>query len=153
MQGKLYLTPAVLGLSLAACSDPVPRAEPGNSTQAVVVAAGKAPLRSGEQVYREVCMACHAAGVADAPKFGDRDDWEKLIEEGQAGVTAHGWVGLGAMPPRGGRADLSQEEFARAVAWMARHAGGDWSDPDAEMLHAIREEEEDRIEELEKKRS
>ncbi len=152
MQGKFNLTPAVLGMTLVACSDPIPRAEPGNAGGAIVVATGKAPLKSGEQVYREVCMACHATGVADAPKFGDDDDWEDLIEEGQARVTAHGWVGMGAMPPRGGRADLTQEEFARAVAWMARHAGGDWSDPDAAMLHAIREEEEDRIEELEKKR-
>jgi mono/diheme cytochrome c family protein len=100
-----------------------------------------------------VCFACHAAGVADAPKFGERGDWEKLIEEGQAKVTAHGWVGMGAMPPRGGRSDLTQEEFARAVAWMARHAGGDRQDPDAAMLHEIREEEEERIAELKKKRA
>lgn len=143
----------MLGLSLAACGEPVPRAEPRGPDAFTAVASGKATLKSGEQVYRGVCFACHAAGVADAPKFGERGDWEKLIEEGQAKVTAHGWVGMGAMPPRGGRSDLTQEEFARAVAWMARHAGGDWQDPDAAMLHEIREEEEDRIAELKKKRA
>jgi hypothetical protein len=55
------------------------------------------------------------------------------------------------MPPRGGRADLSLEEFARAVACMARAGGGNWEDPDARMLDLIREEEKKRIEQLRKK--
>lgn len=108
---------------------------------------------SGERVYQEVCMTCHATGadVADAPKVGDRTSWDPLIEEGQARVTAHGWVGLGEMPPRGGRPDLDLEGFSRAVAWMARGAGADWQDPDADMLYAIREEERERILELAKR--
>ena len=96
-------------------------------------------------------MDCHATGVADAPKVGEHEDWEPLIEEGQARVTAHGWVGMGAMPPRGGRSDLRLEEFSRAVAWMARSAGADWQDPDDDLLHEIHEEEEERIEDLKKK--
>lgn len=63
-------------------------------------------------------------------------------------LTAHAWVGVRAMPPRGGDPNLSLEEFARAVAYMARSAGADWKDPDDEMLEEIREEEEDRIEAL-----
>lgn len=55
------------------------------------------------------------------------------------------------MPPKGGRADLSLEEFARATAWMARSAGVDWPDPDEHMLEEIREEEAKRIEELKKR--
>ncbi len=110
-----------------------------------------ATLKSGEQVYRETCMACHGPGLANAPRFGDKKAWGKLIAEGQPVLTAHGWVGVRAMPPKGGRNDLSLEEFARAVAWMARAGGGNWQDPDAAMLERIRVEERKRIEQLQKK--
>lgn len=108
-------------------------------------------LKGGEQVYRETCMVCHGPGVANAPRFGDKLAWGKLIAEGQDVLTADGWVGVRAMPPKGGRSDLSLEEFARATAWMARGAGGNWQDPDASMLERIRSEERKRIEALKKK--
>ncbi len=97
--------------------------------------------RAGAQVYADICAACHAAGVARAPQFGNRAAWRPLLAEGQAVVTAHAWVGVRAMPPRGGRDDLSLEEFSRAAAHMARSAGGTWSDPDAAMLASIALEE------------
>lgn len=108
--------------------------------------------KSGEQVYKEVCFACHATGVQNAPKFGDKAVWSPLFKEGQHVVTAHGWVGERGMPPRGGRADLSLAEFARAVAYMARASGGNWNDPDAAMLDRISIEEKKRIEELKAKK-
>lgn len=114
------------------------------------LAAQTAPLKSGEQVYRETCIACHGTGVANAPRLGDKKAWGKLIAEGQPVPTAHGWVGVRAMPPKGGRNDLSLEEFARAVAWMARQSGGNWQDPDARLLELIRAEERKRIEALKK---
>lgn len=104
---------------------------------------------SGEQVYRETCSTCHASGVANAPRFGDRKAWAPLIEEGQDVLTAHAWVGVRAMPPRGGRPDLSLREFGRATAYMVRAAGGSWDDPDEEMLERIRAEEKKRMSELE----
>ncbi len=107
-------------------------------------------LKSGEQVYRETCMVCHGPGLANAPRLGDKQAWGKLIAEGQAVLTAHGWVGVRAMPPKGGRSDLSLEEFARALAWMVRGSGGNWQDPDARMLDSIRAEERKRIEQLKK---
>jgi cytochrome c5 len=111
-----------------------------------------AQAKSGEQVYKEVCGVCHAAGVANAPKLGDKKVWGPLIAEGQAVLTAHAWVGVRGMPPKGGRADLPLEEFARAAAFMARAAGGDWKDPDVRMLQAIRSEEKKRIADLQKKK-
>lgn len=107
-------------------------------------------LKSGQQVYRETCMVCHGPGLAGAPRPGDKQAWGKLMAEGQAVLTAHGWVGVRAMPPKGGRNDLSLEEFARAVAWMARESGGNWQDPDARLLERIRGEESKRIEQLRK---
>jgi cytochrome c5 len=108
--------------------------------------------RSGEQVYKEICAVCHATGVANAPKFGDRKVWAPLIAEGQAVLTAHAWVGVRAMPPRGGNPNLSLDEFSRAAAFMARAAGGSWKDPDAAMLASIRVEEKKRMAETTKKK-
>lgn len=108
--------------------------------------------KSGEQVYNGVCFVCHTTGVQNAPKFGDEAAWSPLFKEGQYVVTAHGWVGQGGMPPRGGKTDLSLDEFARAVAYMARASGGNWKDPDAAMLDRIRKEEKKRIEELKAKK-
>ena len=99
-----------------------------------------AETRSGDQVYQQVCAGCHASGVANAPRYGAQEDWEELIEEGQEVLTAHGWVGIRGMPPRGGRPDLPLEQFAAAVAYMARSAGADWQAPDPAMLAGIREE-------------
>lgn len=107
-------------------------------------------LKSGEQVYKETCFACHATKVEKAPQFGDKAAWAPLIKEGQHVLTAHAWVGVRNMPPKGGKADLSQEEFARAVAYMARAAGGTWKDPDAAMMKRIAAEEKARIASLSK---
>lgn len=114
----------------------------------VTQAAGK----SGEQVYQQVCIACHAADRADAPKespkFGDRKVWAPLIKEGQPVLTGHAWVGVRGMPAQGGQPDLTLPEFASAVAYMARAAGGKWRDPDAAMLKRIEHEVEKRRESL-----
>lgn len=97
-------------------------------------------LKTGEQVYNHACIACHSTGVASAPKLGDKKAWAPLIAEGQYVLTAHAWVGVRAMPPQGGAPDLSMEEFARGVAWIASQSGGDWKAPDTELMKQIRQE-------------
>lgn len=111
-----------------------------------------AQSKTGEQVYKEVCFVCHSAKVEKSPQLGDRKAWAPLIKEGQHILTAHAWVGVRTMPPRGGRADLTLEDFARAVAYMAREAGGKWQDPDAAMLAKIRTEEKKRIAQMKEKK-
>ena len=101
--------------------------------------------KSGEQVYQSVCVACHETGVAHAPKVGDRAAWAPLIAEGQHVLTGHAWVGVRAMPARGGSNETSLAEFARAVAHMARNSGGDWKDPDARLLRQIASEADKRL--------
>ncbi len=100
---------------------------------------------AGEKIYQQLCIACHATGVANAPKVGDRQAWKPLIAEGQVTLTAHGWAGVRAMPAQGGDPKLGIEDFARALAWMVRSSGGTWNDPDPETLKAIRKEARERL--------
>jgi cytochrome c5 len=101
--------------------------------------------KSGEQVYKAVCFACHETGVAHAPKLGDRSAWEPLIQEGQPVLTGHAWVGVRAMPARGGTTNLSLADFSRAVAYMARASGANWKDPDSKVLLEIVREADKRL--------
>jgi len=108
---------------------------------ALSTGASAQPVPSGEQVYKETCFACHATGIDKAPRFGDRKAWAPLIKEGQHVLTADAWLGVRAMPPKGGKPTLSLEDFSRAVAYMARSSGGNWQDPDSAMMERIRTEE------------
>ena len=95
---------------------------------------------SGAHIYKEVCAACHNSGVANAPKIGDQIAWKKLIGEGQIIITAHGYVGVRAMPPRGGKEDLSVKQFAEALTYMVNKSGADWLSPNKSMLEEITRE-------------
>jgi len=66
--------------------------------------------RSGEDVYKTVCNACHASGAAGAPKFGDQGEWAARIKQGEKTLLTSALKGKNAMPPRGGGADLSDLE-------------------------------------------
>ncbi len=92
---------------------------------------------TGEETFQAVCATCHAQGLAGAPKVGDAKAWGKLIKEGQVNLTADGYMGVRAMPARGGRADLSVPDFANAVVYMANQSGGKWQTPDEAMLKKI----------------
>jgi cytochrome c5 len=88
----------------------------------------------GQITYQQVCAVCHGQGVAGAPKAGDAKAWKKLIAEGQVPLTADGYMGVRAMPAKGGKADLSVADFAEAVVYMANQSGANWKAPDTEML-------------------
>lgn len=109
-------------------------------TAAIGLVSASVWAAEGSRVYTSVCMACHSGAVPEAPKLGDKKDWSKRVAEGQAILTAHAYVGLGAMPPKGGRADLSLEEFSAAVVFMVNQSGARWSNPNAAQLKAIRSE-------------
>ncbi|MDA0190604.1 MAG: c-type cytochrome [Proteobacteria bacterium] len=80
--------------------------------------AAAAGPRDGATVYNTVCMACHAGGVAGAPKTGDKAAWAPRIATGDAALLKSVINGKGAMPPRGGGADLSDDEIKAAVAHL-----------------------------------
>jgi cytochrome c5 len=68
--------------------------------------------KPGNEVYREVRAARHGLKVPTAPQLGDRQAWT-LIKEGQVVLTADGWVGVRAMPARGGRSRIAQRQKAK----------------------------------------
>ena len=96
---------------------PVARVE---MQKAVVKSDGKP--RSGEAIYNAVCTACHAAGVAGAPKTGDKAAWAPRIATGAAALLASATNGKNAMPPRGGGADLTDAELKAAVEYLTGKA-------------------------------
>ncbi len=101
---------------------------------------GLASAQSGENTYKQVCVSCHAAGVLNAPKFGDKAKWAPLIAEGQVTLTAHAYFGIRGMPPKGGNPNLSIEGFADALVYMVNNSGGNWKSPDAKTIAAINKE-------------
>lgn len=87
--------------------------------------------KSGEEIYKTVCTACHQTGVANAPKFGDKQAWAGHIAEGLEAMVKAATGGIRGMPPRGGNPNLSDVEIARAVVYMANAAGANWKEPEA----------------------
>ncbi len=86
--------------------------------------------RGGEEIYKSVCSACHAAGAAGAPKLGDKGDWAPRLKGGQKMMVESAIKGVGKMmPPRGGNTELSDLEVERAVVFMANSAGGKFREP------------------------
>jgi cytochrome c5 len=87
--------------------------------------------KTGEEVYKAVCSACHATGTAGAPKFGDSGDWAPRIAQGFDTLWHTALTGKNAMPPRGGTSpdDYSDYEIGRAVAYMANHGGANFAEP------------------------
>ena len=85
--------------------------------------------QSGEQIVKTVCATCHQAGVAGAPKIGDKAAWGPRIKQGQPALVQSALKGKGAMPPKGGNASLSDDDVARAVAFMANQAGAGFKEP------------------------
>ncbi len=106
------------------------RIQPVGQVQLAAPAGPKGQL-TGEQVYGQVCKTCHEAGVLNAPKFGDKAAWAKVIAQGQATTVGHALSGIRAMPAKGGNPDLESVEVERGVVYMANKAGANWKEPAA----------------------
>ena len=93
---------------------------------AVAVANGVIPAAQaadkGEATYNASCAACHAAGVAGAPKLGDKADWGPRIAQGMDTLHTHALKGFqgkkGVMPAKGGNASLADADVKAAVDYM-----------------------------------
>jgi cytochrome c5 len=78
----------------------------------------KAADRTGKEIVEAQCVRCHGTGAGGAPKIGDKAAWIPRVKQGLDVVVRSAIHGHGAMPPRGGMADLSDAEIRSAVVYM-----------------------------------
>jgi len=93
-------------------------ASPAVAAVAIPPPAAKSAGGSGKATYDAVCNVCHGAGVAGAPKFGDKAAWAARLKEGKDHLHEHAIKGKGAMPPKGGNPSLSDADVKAAVDYM-----------------------------------
>ncbi|EJO28367.1 c-type cytochrome [Achromobacter marplatensis] len=103
--------PAAAAPAAAAPAAAAPAAAPAAPQAAAVNPAG-------EKLYKSVCFACHATGVANAPKFGDKAAWDPYIKTGMDAMVKVAMQGKPPMPPKGGAANASEDDIRAAVQYM-----------------------------------
>jgi len=101
------------GTAAAAGSTQVAKAE--SSAEASAPAAGAA---DGKGTYEQVCAMCHGAGLAGAPKLGDKPAWQPRVAQGKPTLYNHAINGIRMMPPKGGNTSLSDAQVQAAVDYM-----------------------------------
>jgi len=99
-----------------------------NSALAIKAPVGAGPAvamavpKNGTDLFETVCKTCHGAGLAGAPKAGDKSAWSTRIAEGKPTLYQHalnGYTGkTGVMPAKGGRTDLPDELIKQGVDYM-----------------------------------
>ena len=107
--------------SAAAASARAAMSSMATTAKAAPAAAGPVAAGGVPALYTQACQACHAAGVAGAPKLGDKAAWAPRLSQGIDGLTASAIKGKGAMPPRGG-SSATDAEIKAVVAYMATAA-------------------------------
>ncbi|MCB1887576.1 MAG: cytochrome c5 family protein [Rhodocyclaceae bacterium] len=130
------LAAAAFALLLSACGK-APQADPEETARAILpvgqVAIEKVKVepgkRTGEEIVTAVCGACHSSGALNAPKTGDKEAWAPRIAQGFDALVQAAINGKNQMPARGGAADLTDEEVARAVAYLANQSGASFEAP------------------------
>jgi len=121
---KLAIDPNAPAVSAALAQPAAP------ATASVAVPPPAAPQKSvaagandlGKKTFDSVCTACHTAGVAGAPKFGDKAAWAPRIAQGKNTLYNAALHGLRAMPAKGGNPSLSDEQVKAAVDYMVAAA-------------------------------
>lgn len=109
-------------------SQPAPAAAPAGAPATVAAAApapgaksaapAKADAGRGKSVYDATCNVCHGAGVAGAPKAGDKSAWAPRMKAGMRALYASSIKGKNAMPPKGGNLALTDADVNAAVDYM-----------------------------------
>ncbi|RJG02698.1 c-type cytochrome [Noviherbaspirillum sedimenti] len=119
--GASFKEPEVKAAPATAAAPAAETAAPA-APAAIAAPAAAAPVAVsadiGKKIYDTACMACHAAGVAGAPKLGDKAAWAPRLKKGTDTLHASAIKGLGAMPAKGG-SSASDAEIMAAVDYMA----------------------------------
>jgi len=97
--------------------------KPVASVEVAAAGAAAGAEKSGEEVVKAVCSMCHAAGLMNAPKIGDKGQWQPRIAQGYDTLVKHALEGIRSMPARGGNPALTDTEVAGAVKYMANASG------------------------------
>ncbi len=84
----------------------------------LTMAASGAALAAGADTSKQACQACHMTGAAGAPKLGDKAAWAARLAQGNDALYTAVIKGKGAMPPKGGQAQLSDDAVKAAVDYM-----------------------------------
>ncbi|WP_310634195.1 c-type cytochrome [Paraburkholderia sp.] len=105
----------------AAAIAAIPQAASGGNATAGGATQSADASQAGKALYTQVCQACHAAGVLNAPKFGNKDDWAPRLKEPMDTVYNYALHGKGAMPPKGG-SNASDADVKAAVDYMVSAA-------------------------------
>ncbi|MFL6624061.1 MAG: c-type cytochrome [Sulfurifustaceae bacterium] len=99
---------------------------PAGGGMNLIATANAAGDDKGKSIYDGTCVACHAAGVAGAPKFGDKAAWKPRIAQGKDTLYQHAIKGFqgktGMMPPKGGNTALPDADVKAAVDYMVSKA-------------------------------
>ena len=114
--GEVAVDPSQPAPAAAATAEPVQVAAapaPGARPAAAEADAGK-----GKSVYDSACTVCHAAGVAGAPKAGDKAAWAPRMKTGMDALYASSLKGKNAMPPKGGNLSLADADVKAAVDYL-----------------------------------
>jgi cytochrome c5 len=112
--GEVAVDPGQPKPAAVAAAPAATRAAPGAKS----TAAGKADAGKGKSIYEATCMVCHAAGVAGAPKTGDKAAWAPRLKSGMGALYASSIKGKQAMPPKGGNLSLADADVRAAVDYM-----------------------------------
>ena len=92
--------------------------------EAATEKAGDSGSISGEKIAQKNCALCHASGMMNSPKIGDKEQWAPRIAQGKEMLVNNAIQGIRTMPAKGGNPSLSDAEVAAAVVWMANSSGG-----------------------------
>lgn len=118
-------TRAPVSLSAPAAAAPIKTATAALAP-GIAAATPAAAIADGKATYSQTCGVCHVAGVAGAPKFGDKAAWASRIAQGSAILHDHaikGYQGkVGMMPAKGGNAALRDADVKAAVDYMVSQA-------------------------------
>lgn len=105
----------------APAASPAAAGAPAAPVAAAPAAPAKAAAIDGKKIYEAACIACHGAGIAGAPKLGDKAAWGPRIKQGKDTLYVHaikGFQGKAGMMPAKGGSSASDDEVKAAVDYM-----------------------------------
>lgn len=86
---------------------------------ALLVAQAGVAQKAPEQIYQTSCKICHDAGVANAPRKGNAENWEPRLKKGMDVLVKNVANGMGAMPPKGMCMDCSDDDYIAVIRYMS----------------------------------